>query len=97
MEFNLSQTSTGILVAIGISIPELTTNILSVFSDKVEMIGYGFGAIVGSGVFDFTICFGITAVFSNYYHSDAITFKMKPLLRDIEIYLLTLVYLVIVF
>jgi Ca2+/Na+ antiporter len=50
-EFNLSQSSTGILVAVGISIPELTTNILSVFGDNQEMIGYGFGAIVGSGVF----------------------------------------------
>jgi Ca2+/Na+ antiporter len=47
----LSQTSTGILVAIGISTPELTTNVLSVLSNNTEMFGYGFGAIVGSGVF----------------------------------------------
>jgi Ca2+/Na+ antiporter len=36
-------------MALGMSIPELTTNILSCF--KSSRIGYGFGAIVGSGVF----------------------------------------------
>ena len=84
----------------------MTTNVLSVFSNNVEMIGYGFGAIVGSGVFgnelvyifaDFTLCFGITAIFSNYYLGQATQFKLKPLLRDIYIYLLTLIYLVVVF
>lgn len=50
-KFDLSETATGILVAIGISIPEMTTNILSVFGGEPEMVGYGFGSIVGSGVF----------------------------------------------
>jgi Ca2+/Na+ antiporter len=40
-----------VLIAIGISVPELTTNILSCFSQKKAMIGYGFGAIVCSGAF----------------------------------------------
>lgn len=50
-KYNFSETATGILVALGISIPELTTNLLSSFSFKRETIGYGFGAIVGSGAF----------------------------------------------
>jgi hypothetical protein len=50
-KYHFSETGTGILVAIGISIPELTTNLLSSFSFKRETLGYGFGAIVGSGAF----------------------------------------------
>lgn len=61
------------------------------------MIGYGFGAIVGSGVFDFTICFAIMSMFSNYHHKKPIKLKLKVLLRDIYIYLITIVYLALVF
>lgn len=50
-KFRFSETGTGILVALGISIPELTTNLISAFSFRRETIGYGFGAIVGSGAF----------------------------------------------
>ena len=50
-KFDLKETSTGILLAIGCSVPEMTTNILSCFDDNKEMIGFGFGAIVGSGIF----------------------------------------------
>jgi len=50
-KYDFSETATGILVAVGISIPELTTNLLSSFSFKRETLGYGFGAIVGSGAF----------------------------------------------
>jgi hypothetical protein len=41
------------------------------------MVGYGIGAIIGSGAFgtliyiiieDFTMCFGITCLVSFYYH-----------------------------
>lgn len=45
----------GFCIAIGNSIPELSTNLLSCLSDKPEMIGFGFGAIVGSGVFGMVI------------------------------------------
>ena len=50
-KYSFSETGTEILVAFGISIPELTTNLLSCTSMKKEMIGYGFSAIIGSGVF----------------------------------------------
>lgn len=85
------------------SIPELTTNILSCF--KSARIGYGFGAIVGSGVFgnfidsfkDFTVCFGLMSLFSNYYHKKALRMNLKALMRDIYVYLLTLLFLTFVF
>ena len=64
-KFQLSQTSTGILVALGITLPELTTNTLSVFSSKPEMIGYGLGTILGSGVFGISI---ICILFINRLH-----------------------------
>ncbi len=72
------------------------------------MIGYGFGAIVGSGAFgniiqinnifliDFTICLGIASIFSFYHHKKAIKFKLEPLKRDFYIYIITLLYIVLV-
>lgn len=96
-KYHFSETGTGVLVALGISIPELTTNLLSCATFKNEMIGYGFGAIVGSGVFDFTICFGIMSMFSQYHHKRPIKLKLRALLRDIYIYLITIVYLGLVF
>ena len=41
----------GLLCAFGISIPEMTTNALSCSHANSDMISYGFGAIVGSGIF----------------------------------------------
>lgn len=41
----------GLLCAFGISIPEMTTNVLSCFHSNTDMVSYGFGAIVGSGIF----------------------------------------------
>jgi len=38
-------------LALGISVPEMTTNTLSVLNNDKAMIEYGLGAIVGSGVF----------------------------------------------
>ena len=105
-KYNFSETATGILVALGISIPELTTNLLSSFSFKRETIGYGFGAIVGSGAFgnrlllypsDFTICFGAMSLFSHHYHRKPIKLKLNALLRDIYIYIITILYLALVF
>jgi Ca2+/Na+ antiporter len=96
-KYSFSETSTGVLVALGISIPELTTNLLSCASFKNEMIGYGFGAIVGSGVFDFTVCFGIMSLFSFHHHRKSIKLNIRVLMRDIYIYLITLIYLVLVF
>lgn len=91
----------GVILAVSNSIPEMTTNILSCFAKEKGMINYGFGTIVGSGVFgstffhsDFTICFGIACIFSENYHSEVKKFQIKPLLRDIYIYLFSLLYLV---
>jgi hypothetical protein len=72
----LTETFSGILLAIGCSVPEMTTNTLSCFNKSQEMIDFGFGAIVGSGVFgfrfnnikDFTLCFGVAALYSFNYH-----------------------------
>jgi hypothetical protein len=47
----LSELSKGIILALGISIPEMTTNFLSITNVDKQMIEYGFGTIVGSGVF----------------------------------------------
>lgn len=96
-KYKFTETGTGVLVALGISIPELTTNLLSCATFKNEMIGYGFGAIVGSGVFDFTICFGVMSLVSFNHHKKPIKLKLGPLLRDIYIYLITLLYLGLVF
>lgn len=49
--FKLKEYGTGVLLAIGCSVPEMTTNIISCFSERKEMVGFGFGVIVGSGVF----------------------------------------------
>ena len=50
-KFILPKNSDCIILALGCSIPEMTTNILSVFDSEKETFNYGFGAIVGSGVF----------------------------------------------
>jgi len=49
--FRLNDYSKGVILALGISVPEMTTNLLSVFNNDKAMIEYGLGAIVGSGVF----------------------------------------------
>jgi len=50
------------------------------------MINYGFANILGSGVFDFSLCFGVTAIYSYNYHKQEIYFYLKALLRDVYIY-----------
>lgn len=49
--FKLNDYSKGVILALGISVPEMTTNVLSIFNNDKAMIEYGLGAIVGSGVF----------------------------------------------
>lgn len=49
--FKLKESIAGIILAFGCSLPEMTTNILSCTNSRKSMIGYGFGTIVGSGVF----------------------------------------------
>jgi len=73
------------------------------------MMGFGFGTIIGLGVYgnlfmmlvyeflDFTVCFGITSIYSMYYHKKAIKFHLKSLLRDFSIYLLSLAYIIYIF
>jgi len=42
---------TGILLALGCSVFEMTTNVFSCFNEDKEMVQFGLGIIVGSGVF----------------------------------------------
>ena len=49
--YSWKESMSGLLLAIGITIPELCTNIESVISSQSEMKTYGLGSIVGSGVF----------------------------------------------
>ena len=50
-KFKLRQNSDCLLLALGCSVPEMITNILSVFDKEKETFNYGFGVIIGSGVF----------------------------------------------
>ena len=50
-KFRLKKNSDVIILAIGCSIPEMITNIMSVFDNNKENFNYGFGVIIGSGVF----------------------------------------------
>ena len=47
----LKEHTAGIIMALGCSIFEMTTNIISCFNDNKEMTGFGLGIVVGSGVF----------------------------------------------
>lgn len=60
------------------------------------MLGFGFGAVVGSEVFDFTVCLGIASLFSYAIHSKAINFSMDIMIKDIYVYLMTLLYLIVI-
>jgi len=50
-KFNLPKNGDCIILAIGCSIPEMITNVMSVFDENSENFSYGFGVIIGSGVF----------------------------------------------
>ncbi len=39
------------MLALGCSVPEMITNIMSVFDEEKETFNYGFGVIIGSGIF----------------------------------------------
>lgn len=52
-KWGLHDHSAGILLALGCSIYEMTTNIFSCFNEDKEMAQFGLGIIVGSGVFGF--------------------------------------------
>jgi len=41
----------GVIIAVGSTIPELTTNLLSVFDEAPKMIEFAFGTVLGSGIF----------------------------------------------
>lgn len=96
IKYNFSEGLAGMLVAFGMSIPEMTTNVLSCFDDNQEMIGFGFGTILGSGIFDFTICLGIASLFSLHYHKKELVFNINLLTRDFQVYIVTLAVLVII-
>ena len=50
-KYKWKESISGFFIAIGITVPELCTNIGSLLSSKEDMKNYGLGAIVGSGVF----------------------------------------------
>ena len=50
--------------ALCISIPETINNFVSCFSKSNKLLGFGFGIIIGSGVYDFTFALGISALTS---------------------------------
>ena len=54
--------------ALCLAIPETTTNTISTFFSKKEMEGFGFGLIIGSGIYDFTFAFGIACLASSLVH-----------------------------
>jgi len=54
--------------ALCLAIPETTTNTISTFFSKKEMEGFGFGLIIGSGIYDFTFAFGIACLASSIVH-----------------------------
>ena len=45
---------------------------------------------------DFTICLGIACIFSQYYHQKNLQFKINVLLRDIYIFIYTLIFLIVI-
>lgn len=48
--------------ALCISIPETINNFVSCFSKSNKLLGFGFGIIIGSGVYDFTFALGVSAL-----------------------------------
>ena len=48
---NFREHTAGILLALGCSVFEMTTNVLACFNEDKEMAQFGLGIIVGSGVF----------------------------------------------
>lgn len=81
-KYTLSEQVEGILLAIGASIPEFTTNLIASLSNSVDI---GIGAIAGSGSYDFTICFGFASLFTFGMNLHAGLYY-----RDSIVYLLTL-------
>ena len=80
-KFKLRDNTDVLILAIGCSIPEMITNVLSVFDSEKETFNYGFGVIIGSGVFgkelklDFTVCFGIAGIYTYIHHKRDIKFR----------------------
>lgn len=53
--YSLSKDITGILVAIGSSVPEMTTTILSFMKHGVKMTEFGIASNIGTAVFVITV------------------------------------------
>ena len=53
--YGLSRDVTGIVVAVGSSVPELTTTMLSFFKHGVKMTEFGMASNVGCAVFTITV------------------------------------------
>jgi len=50
-KLQISETASGCLIAIASTIPEFTANMISVFHQNQEMLDFGFGTIIGSGIY----------------------------------------------
>lgn len=74
----------------------MTTNVLSVTSNDKSMVAYGFGAIVGSGVFDFSLCLGLTALYSRHYHGRDIPVAHESIMRSFYPYLCSVALLALI-
>lgn len=53
--YGMSRDLTGIIVAVGNSVPELTTTILSFLKHGVKMTEFGLASNIGSAVFTITV------------------------------------------
>eukprot|EP00742_Colponemidia_sp_Colp-10_P001746 GILJ01001869.1.p1 GENE.GILJ01001869.1~~GILJ01001869.1.p1 ORF type:complete len:414 (-),score=36.00 GILJ01001869.1:87-1328(-) len=81
------------LMAVGNSAPEISTNILASIQGGIEMTELGLGTIIGSGVFDFSMCLGIACLFA----TTPVKIRGAPLMRDIFVYLVSVGALIFFF
>eukprot|EP00744_Colponema_vietnamica_P016513 GILI01023177.1.p1 GENE.GILI01023177.1~~GILI01023177.1.p1 ORF type:complete len:476 (+),score=75.01 GILI01023177.1:86-1513(+) len=70
------------LLAVGSSTPEISTNILATFNGDVSLLELGLGAIVGSGVFEYTVVLGVASLASRGH----VALTPRILIRDIIFY-----------
>lgn len=61
--YGISKDMTGILLSFGVIVPEITTNFISVFDDDPRMMEFALGYIIGSAIYDYTICMFVASLF----------------------------------
>lgn len=72
--YKLSKDVTGIVVALGNSVPELTTTMLSFLRHGVKMTEFGLASNIGSAVFSITVIPAI-AILATYKECESIRKK----------------------